>query len=158
MAADHAQHNQTTPLASTIGAVSIQWIRRAAPVACGCAAAGLAVVVTLNDPAAADSNFPACLFRTTTGLWCPGCGVTRGLHQLFNGHLGTALNYNVFIPLLVVAAGMGWWSWLRTSWGRQPVAIPAWIVRPLAWGLPVALVAYGILRNIPTDPFNALAP
>ncbi len=128
------------------------------PVACGCAAAGLAVVVALNDPAAADSHFPPCMFRAATGLWCPGCGLTRGLHQLFNGHLSSALHYNLFIPLFVVAAGLGWWSWLRTSWDRSPVALSAPLVRRLAWVMPIALIAYGVLRNIPTAPFDALAP
>lgn len=142
----------------TIGEVQNIWVRRSLPVACGCAAAGLAAVVALNDPSAADSRFPACIFRTTTGLWCPGCGLTRGLHQLFNGHVGSALNYNLFIPLLVIAAGLGWWSWMRTSWDRPPLAIPAWVTRSLVWALPIALVAYGFLRNLPVAPFDALAP
>ena len=142
----------------TIDHVQNAWVRRTVPIACGCAAAGLAVVVALNDPAASDSRFPACIFRTTTGLWCPGCGLTRGIHQLLNGQLGSALSYNLFIPLLVAAAAWGWWSWMRVSWGRQPLRAPAWIGRPLAWGLPAALIAYGVLRTIPTAPFVALAP
>ena len=112
----------------------------------------------MNDPSAADSHFPQCVFRTTTGLWCPGCGLTRGLHQLLNGQIGSALSYNLFVPLAVVAAGLGWWSWMRTSWGRAPLNLPQWLTRPLVWALPVALIAYGVLRNIPTAPFNALAP
>lgn len=133
-------------------------LRRALPVACGCVAAGLAVVVANNDPGAANSRFPPCVFRTMTGLWCPGCGLTRGMHQLFNGHIGSALHYNLFIPLLIVAAGLGWWSWLRTSWGREPLSVPAPLVRGLAWVMPIALIAYGVLRNIPAAPFNALSP
>lgn len=115
------------------------------------------MVVGLNDPAAADSNYPACIFRSATGLWCPGCGVTRGLHQLFNGHVGAALGYNVFVPLLVVGALWGWLSWMRTSWGRAPLRAP-WFERRLLWGLPIALGAFGVLRNIPAAPFSALAP
>ena len=134
------------------------WLRRGLPIACGCATAGLAAVVAWNDPSAANSHFPPCVFRATTGLWCPGCGLTRGLHQLFNGHVAAALSYNLFIPLAVVAAVLGWWSWLRSSWDRQPLKLPDWLMRPLVWGLPVAIVVYGVLRNIPAAPFDALAP
>ena len=74
-------------------------IRRAAPVLCGCAGVAAAVFVTLNDPAAPGSHYPQCVFRTSTGLWCPGCGLTRGFHQLFSGHLLQALNENLFVPV-----------------------------------------------------------
>ncbi|MBI4884921.1 MAG: DUF2752 domain-containing protein [Actinobacteria bacterium] len=133
-------------------------LRRALPLACGCAAVGLAAVVAANDPAAADSRFPVCLFRASTGLWCPGCGLTRGMHQLLNGHVASALHYNVFLPLVVAAVGLGWWSWMRASWDRQPPRLPVWLVRPLTWGLPSALIIYGVLRNIPVAPFSTLAP
>lgn len=135
--------------------------RRVAPVACGCALAATAAVVALNDPAKAGSRFPACQFRSVTGLWCPGCGLTRGFHQLFNGNLLSALQHNLFVPLVLVAVTLSWWSWLRSSWGRSPVQLPAammrW-VRPGAAALVVAIVAYGVLRNIPVAPFEALAP
>ena len=134
------------------------WLRRSLPIACGCATIGLAAVVALNDPSARNSHFPPCIFRSATGLWCPGCGLTRGLHQLLNGHVAAALGYNLFLPLAIVAAVLGWWSWLRISWDRQPVSLPDWLMRPLVWGLPIAAGVYGVLRNIPAAPFNALAP
>ena len=84
--------------------------------------------------------------------------MTRGLHQLLNGHVAAALGYNVFLPLAIVAAVLGWWSWLRTSWDRQPVKLPSWLIRPIVWALPIAVVTYGVVRNIPAAPFNALAP
>ena len=33
-----------------------------------------------------DIKFP-CMFKTVTGLWCPGCGGTRALKQLLKGNL-----------------------------------------------------------------------
>ncbi len=93
-----------------------------------------------------------------TGLWCPGCGLTRGFHQLFTGHPVAALQYNVFVPLVLVAFVIGWWSWLRASRGRKRVQLPAWAMRPLAVYLPIAVVLYGVLRNIPSTPFSSLAP
>lgn len=131
---------------------------RFAPVACGCALAATAGVVARFDPAAAGSKFPACQFRAATGLWCPGCGLTRGFHQLFNGHLFSALSYNLFLPLVFVAIMGAWWSWLRTSWGKPGIRWPKATVRLTAVWLPIALVAYGVARNIPAAPFRSLAP
>lgn len=133
-------------------------LRRLAPVACGCALAAAAGLVARFDPAAAGSRFPACQFRAATGLWCPGCGLTRGFHQLFNGHLLSALSYNLFIPLALVAIVGAWWSWLRTSWGRPRRGVSPRANRLTVVWLPAALVVYGVLRNIPTAPFTALAP
>ena len=41
-------------------------------------------------------------FRALTGVWCPGCGLTRGVHALLNGHPLQAMGYNVFTPIVVV--------------------------------------------------------
>lgn len=133
-------------------------LRRITPIACGCALAGAAALVARFDPAAKESKFPPCQFRAVTGLWCPGCGLTRGFHQLFNGNLLSALGYNVFIPLALVAAVVGWWSWLRTSWGRPGVRWPRHTTRFTVVYLPIMLIVYGVLRNIPAAPFRSLAP
>lgn len=134
------------------------WRRRAAPIACGCVLAGAAAVVALNDPSAPGSRFPACQFHSLTGLWCPGCGLTRGFHQLLNGHLGSAMSYNLFVPLVLVAIVGRWWSWTRTSWGYAPLRVPAVVTRHAGMTLAVAMVIYGVLRNIPAAPFSSLAP
>jgi len=133
-------------------------LRRAAPLLCGCALAAGAVLVAANDPAAAGSRFPGCIFHQTTGLWCPGCGLTRGLHQLLNGAPWSAITYNLFTPVVVLAIVWAWLSWLRTSWGRSALALPASLQRTILAALPVMLVLYGVLRNIPGEPFRALAP
>ena len=138
---------------------STGWKQRAAPVLCGGALAGAAVVVARNDPSAAGSRFPACVFHATTGLWCPGCGLTRGFHQLFNGHVLSAMGLNLFVPLVLVVVVGSWLSWTLAAWGRT---VP-WrrSLSPGRWltvGMPVVLIAYGVLRNIPMAPFSALAP
>jgi hypothetical protein len=43
---------------------------------------------------------PICPFRALTGFTCPGCGSTRGMHQLLHGNLGAAFELN---PLLLLA-------------------------------------------------------
>ncbi len=111
-----------------------------------------------NDPAAAGSRYPPCIFRQTTGLWCPGCGLTRGTHQLLNGHLLSAISANLFTPLVVGTLVWLWVSWVRVAWARPALTLTARSQRLVAYALPVLVVVYGIARNVPAAPFRTLAP
>ncbi|MFM7044422.1 MAG: DUF2752 domain-containing protein [Ilumatobacteraceae bacterium] len=142
-----------------VPAVRPPWLlRRAAPVVGGCAAAAAAVVLAVGDPSAPGSRFPACQFRAATGLWCPGCGLTRGTHSLLHGDIAAALGQNVFTPLALVAAAIGWWSWTRRAWTGDWLRLPSWAGPRLGWALLSAAIAYGVARNVPVAPFDALAP
>ena len=128
------------------------------PAVAGVALAAVGGYVALNDPAAAGSRFPACAFYSMTGLWCPGCGLTRGTHHLLNGDLPAALSYNVFTPLVVVAIAFSWLAWVSTASGRPMRSFGD--VLPRWWGgaLATVLVVYGVARNLPISPLRALAP
>jgi hypothetical protein len=141
------------------------WAQRSLPLACSAALACAAAVVAANDPSAANSHFPGCIFHNATGLWCPGCGLTRATHALLTGHPLQALGYNIFTPLVLVAVVLAMVSWTRTSWGHDALATPAVLLawsrtrsRTITVAAPAALVLYGVLRNIPAAPFRALAP
>jgi hypothetical protein len=41
-----------------------------------------------------------CPFHSLTGLPCPGCGLTRSVLALLDGHAAAALRYHPFGPLL----------------------------------------------------------
>jgi hypothetical protein len=136
-----------------------------APLACGCALASAAVLVTVHDPSSSGSLFPACAFHRMTGLWCPGCGLTRATHHLLRGDLVGALGSNVFTPFALIAIVAAWWAWMRWSFGL-PIGRPtsrflAALQRAPRWSavaLLVLVVGYGVVRNIPASPFDALAP
>jgi Protein of unknown function (DUF2752) len=132
--------------------------RRAAPICCGAALAGAAAFVATHNPGAAGAGYPGCVFHQMTGLWCPGCGLTRGTYQLLHGHLGAALGYNVFTPLALAAIVVAWVGWLRVSFGGPPIRIPQRAGRSLSVIAPVLVLAYGVLRNIPIAPLRSLAP
>jgi hypothetical protein len=114
--------------------------------------------VATHDPAAPGSHFPPCAFHSATGLWCPGCGLTRGLHALLGGHAGAALSYNVFTPVAVVAIVWLLVSWTRLAWDRPALRLPPQLQRVLVVAGPVVVLGYGVLRNIPAAPFRSLAP
>ena len=130
--------------------------QRAAPLLGGAALAAAAAYVALNDPAAADSRFPACAFRSLTGRWCPGCGLTRGTHRLLNGDLPAALSYNVFTPLALAAIVVTWVMWTRRSWGRPTASLGEMLPRWWGAALATTLLIYGVARNVPA--LHSLAP
>ena len=57
------------------------------------------VILFLFEPTS-SKLYPSCPFRLLTGLFCPGCGTLRALHQLLHGHLMTAIDFN---PLAIIA-------------------------------------------------------
>lgn len=56
-----------------------------------------------------------CLFRSLTGLYCPGCGGTRAAKFLFCGDIGKSLWYHPLVGYMVLAAAaeLGGWGWRR---------------------------------------------
>ena len=75
-----------------------------------------------------------------------------------NGHIGAALGYNIFTPVALVAIVVAWMAWLRVSWGRQAIRMPQRAGRWSVIVLPVLIIVYGVLRNVPMSPLRALAP
>lgn len=99
---------------------------------------------------------PACPLYEFTGLYCPGCGLTRAAHHLVHGHLRAAVAMN---PLIVVLAILGCYVFvceLLDALGR-PVEYPKFIYR-WHWAFWGAIVAFGIARNVHSYPFSLLAP
>ncbi|HEX3088880.1 MAG TPA: DUF2752 domain-containing protein [Ilumatobacteraceae bacterium] len=134
------------------------FLRRAAPICCGAALVAGTGFLATHDPGAAGARYPGCLFHQTTGLWCPGCGLTRGTYQLLHGHVGAALGYNLFTPLALVAIAVAWFAWVRTSWNMPAPRLPRHTATFTSTVLPTLLIAYGVLRNIPVGPLRSLAP
>ncbi len=122
----------------------------AAPIACGCCLLAGAAYVTVNDPSDGGAFLP-CPFRTLTGWWCPGCGLTRATHHLFRGDLVQALRYNLFVVVVLAALATTWAVWMIASTGRsvgRMLAPPNWM--PVV--AVVTLVAFAVVRNLPGVP------
>lgn len=117
--------------------------------AAGAVACGYVALVDPSRPG--HSPTIPCPFHAATGLWCPGCGMTRAFHDVLTGHLAAAFGENLLWPLVVVIVG---WLWLSSVSPRIPklTRAPAalWVV------LILAAVAFGVARNIPA--LSALAP
>jgi hypothetical protein len=112
------------------------------------AAAGLTVLAVIwrVDPAG-QLFYPRCWLYQTTGLKCPGCGATRALHALLNGHVADAFRLNPLIFVLSPAAAWlavrGLRGWRTGRWWPNPLVHP--IALAILGGL---VVGFGIARNV----------
>lgn len=98
------------------------------------------------------AGIPVCLFRAMTGLPCPGCGLTRALSSLIQGHPAAAFSYHPFafivLPLFLMLAAH---NFLPVA-ARQRLqafceAHDLWIRRSY-YGFIYIFVAFGVLRTL----------
>ncbi|MEZ5330513.1 MAG: DUF2752 domain-containing protein [Thermoanaerobaculia bacterium] len=85
----------------------------------GAGAASLVAVVVLHAlvlPAGRENSW--CIYRRTTGMPCPGCGMTRAVVDLAHGDLAAAVRAHPVAPLLAVEALVGWILWGAWAFGR----------------------------------------
>ena len=107
------------------------------------------------DPNQPGNPFFACTLYQLTGLYCPGCGGTRAMHALVHFDLAGALAMNalpfIVAPLLGVLA-------LRMKYALPPLAerLTRFVANPWFWATLVG--GFTVLRNLPWEPFAALAP
>lgn len=102
------------------------------------------------------SFYPPCPFHRLTGLYCPGCGSLRAVHQLLHGNLPVALGLNPLMVLSLPFLGYCLISPCVATVAKRANAgfIPAfWI-----WLILLVIILFWILRNLPIYPFTLLAP
>jgi hypothetical protein len=106
-------------------------------------AVALVAVVDPNEP----GHYPTCPLLAMTGLYCPGCGSLRAVHDLAHGDLAGAMARNPLTVVVVGAMLVAYAAWVRRAYLGQP---QQW--RPQRW-MVIALIAvyvgFGVLRNLP---------
>lgn len=107
---------------------------------------GLALSALYLWEPAAGGPFPSCPWLALTGLQCPGCGALRGTHALLHGEVAAAWRFNaLWLVVAPVLGGAFLWASAR-SFG---VPLPLWRVpRSGLWGMLLAVLAFGVLRNL----------
>lgn len=115
-------------------------------------------LIFLQHPPDQSSFYPRCQLHQLTGFYCPGCGSTRCLHALLQGHFAEAAQKNMiaFVVLPLAAAYAIYWA-LNWVLGR-PVVWRYQITHRTGVLLVAILVTFGILRNLPWHPFTLMAP
>lgn len=98
------------------------------------------------------SFFIPCIFHEITGLWCPGCGITRMILSILKMNFYQAFRYNplvfILMPFFTIYGITYYYSWLQNK--ELKINKNIWYL------LLVVTITFMILRNIPF--FNFLAP
>lgn len=125
------------------------------PLLTGAGALAMCVAINVHDPNNPGS-WGTCPFLALTGYTCPGCGMLRATRALFHGDVDTALGRNPLIFVVLPLLAVVWIMWMRSAWSGRAVkrALPLWLSY-LIFG---ALVAFGILRNVPGFAFLGPGP
>ncbi|SHJ31609.1 DUF2752 domain-containing protein [Parasporobacterium paucivorans] len=89
-----------------------------------------------------------CLFHKITGLYCPGCGISRMSLALLQGDFREAFLNNpgvlCVLPVLILVCANGSVRYVRTGRMEQNKAEKYMLTAVL-----VVLIVFGMLRNIP---------
>jgi hypothetical protein len=96
--------------------------------------------------------FPGCPFRALTGLTCPGCGSTRGLHCLLHGDVVRAFEFN---PLIMLSLPFLFYALVRYTNAARDGRPLKWnqINARYTWLLLGVIFSFWIFRNTPFYPF-----
>lgn len=93
-------------------------------------------------PPATTALYPQCVFRSLTGLDCPGCGTTRALHHLLHGRIGEAFRLNPMLFAIMITAACAVPSLAR---GERP----QFLARPwFGWGSVAVVMGWWVVRNL----------
>ena len=94
-----------------------------------------------------------CLFNLVTGLYCPGCGITRAAMAISRFDFVRAYNYNklslTVVPALLAILIIREYRYIKTGEWR-PAKRKIEILENILIGIMFfAAIAYGIMRNMP---------
>ncbi|MEJ6791859.1 MAG: DUF2752 domain-containing protein [Lacinutrix sp.] len=117
---------------------------------------GIIALYFLYNPS--NSNyFSKCIFYSTTGLHCPGCGSQRALHHILQGNILTGLKHNLLLVLLVIIL-----IYKAVLFGLEKYYVKKFksllnnskVIKVIL----VIIILYWILRNVDYYPFAVFAP
>ena len=89
-----------------------------------------------------------CIFHEITGLYCPGCGMTRAIFSLLNLNIKQAIKYNllvvIVIPFIIIYIINYAYIWINNLKKDPSKIFPKW----LWYILLIITILFGIIRNI----------
>ncbi len=94
-----------------------------------------------------------CTIHEVTGLYCPGCGITRMLFSIFKLNFGKAFRYNqlvfILLPFLLLYFAYQIYLYITNKKDKILIKIPNYVYI----GLLIIVIGWGIIRNLECFPF-----
>lgn len=104
-----------------------------------------------------SNYFPKCIFYSSTGYYCPGCGSQRAAHHLLHFNLKEVLRQNVLFLLGVFA--FVYYVFITVSNTFFNTNYKNILTKRLSiWVILIVIILFTVLRNINKEPFIWLAP
>lgn len=121
-----------------------------APAAAPFALVAAAIAVLRSFPPDQFHFYPRCPVFTYLHLQCPGCGTTRALAALLQGHLHQALQQNalttLLLPFALLYAALVFYRALRAR-GGHPMRWPQ-LPTPALYALLAITAVFTFARNL----------
>ena len=102
--------------------------------------------------------FPDCYILSTTGLYCPGCGMTRSLHSILHGEFIQAGRYNLMVFIIIGICIIFYVLYFGWRFFNLNILSKIDIKPQYVFGFLIVMFLYFILRNLPFAPFNYFVP
>ena len=101
--------------------------------------------------------YPKCPLYSITGMYCPGCGSQRAIHQIINGNIIEGIRFNYLLLLLFLVLLYQSMHFVISKLSKKTFSNI--LHQPITTELILVLViVFWIFRNIKIYPFNELAP
>jgi hypothetical protein len=113
---------------------------------------GLFIIFLIPELA---SRSTGCLFNKTTGFYCAGCGISRGVHALLRCDISRALHYNFLLVTVFPLSGI--WLTLRYFRLKRSDEIKKYDKYVILFFI-FAVLSFMLLRNLPSADFNFIKP
>ncbi|WP_431958283.1 DUF2752 domain-containing protein [Nocardia lijiangensis] len=123
------------------------WRALGLPALAAGAAVGAVVLLHFRDPHV-EGSYGICPVYGLTGLYCPGCGGMRAVHNLTDGRLLDSLHSNLLAIPLLLAFAVYLGDWAVRAWRGERPRVPD-LPRPFMWTVLALFVVYSVLRNTP---------
>lgn len=93
-----------------------------------------------------------CPIYKFTGLYCPGCGITRMLSSILNGNFYQAFRYNPLVFLLIPFMIFHFTDSIIAFYKKRKTVLEKY--EPYVWYVLIGIfMVYGVLRNVPLFSF-----
>ncbi|MFF2086693.1 DUF2752 domain-containing protein [Nocardia sp. NPDC058176] len=123
------------------------WRRMAPPLIAAGIGLGTLALLHFRDPHV-EGSYGLCPVYVLTGVYCPGCGGMRAIHNLTDGRVLDSLHSNVLVLPLLLAFAVFVADWLIRARRGQPWRLPR-LRAVTVWSFVGLLTVYTVLRNTP---------